>query len=90
MSYDEPTGRLTYQTTYAPKRDERVTAVWLHRGACDKAGAAVHLLSGGTGTSGHGVVTLSYAERADFAAGKLKLRVYTKDHPAGIDATLTP
>ena len=88
VSYDETAGRLTYKTTYAPKRDERVTAVWLQRAAGEKVGAAVHLLSGGAGTSGQGVVTLSYAERADFAAGKLRLRVYTKDHPAGIDATL--
>jgi hypothetical protein len=88
MTYDETTGQLTYKTIDAPKREERVTAVWLHRAAGDKVGAAVHLLSGGTGASGHGTVTLSYAERADFAAGKLRVRAYTKDHPAGIDAVL--
>ena len=56
VSYDETTGRLTYKTTYPTKREERVTAIWLHRAAGDKAGAAVHLLSGGngTGTNGHG------------------------------------
>jgi len=88
-SYDETTGRLTYKTSYALKREERVTAIWLHRSAGDKVGAAVHLLSGGTGTSAQGTVTLSYADRADLAAGKLRLRVYTTEHPAGIDAVLT-
>jgi amidase len=88
MSYDETTGRLAYKTTYAPKRDDRVSAIWLQRAAGDKVGAAVHLLSAGPGTSGEGVATLSYAERADFAAAKLRVRVYTKDHPGGIEAAL--
>jgi Asp-tRNA(Asn)/Glu-tRNA(Gln) amidotransferase A subunit family amidase len=87
FSYDETTGRLSYRAVFAPRRAERVTAIWINRMAAEKVGASIHPLT--TAAAGpQGAATLSSADRASLAAGRLRLRVYTQDHPGGLEFPL--
>lgn len=89
LSYEETTGRLSYTSTFAPGRAEHVKAIWIHRTREGKTAAAVHLLFNGPGTAASGSVVLSASERADLHAGRLRVRLYTREHPGGIDLPLT-
>jgi Asp-tRNA(Asn)/Glu-tRNA(Gln) amidotransferase A subunit family amidase len=88
VNYEETTGRLSYKSVLVPERAERVTAIWIHRTSGPRTAAAVHLLFGGAGSAVAGDVVLSPTERADFGGGRLRLRVYTRNHPGGIEVTL--
>jgi hypothetical protein len=88
LAYDQTTGRLTWKTRLAPQRAGLVTGVWIHRMSGDKPGAAVHLLHGGGSRESDGTVVFTSSERADLAAGRLSVRVYTNEHPRGIDSRL--
>ena len=88
LTYEETTGRLSYTSTFAPNRERRVSAIWVHRVRGDRTGAAVHILFNGPGTASHGSVVLSPADRAALAGGSLRMRVYTHEHPGGIDFPL--
>ena len=89
FAYDETTGRLSYKSIVAPRRLELVTAMWIHRLGGDKTGAGLHQLYGGAATTPNGSVMLSSRDRADLAAGNLRLRYYTRDNPAGLEARLS-
>jgi amidase len=90
FTYDETTGRLAYKLFFAPRREERVTAIWIHRSSGAKVAAAIHQLFGGAGSNLAGAVVLAATDRASFAAGRLRVRIYTRQHPGGIDVPLTP
>ena len=86
FTFDPTTSRLAYKTVFAPKRHERVNAIWIQRGTMDKPAAALHqLLPAGSS----GSVVLSYSDRENLAAGRLVLRVYTAQHPLGIAAPIS-
>jgi amidase len=86
FTFDPTTSRLAYKTVFAPKRHERVNAMWIQRGSAEKAAAALHQLLPGAGT---GSLVLTYSERADLAARRLVLRTYTTQHPLGIAVALS-
>jgi Asp-tRNA(Asn)/Glu-tRNA(Gln) amidotransferase A subunit family amidase len=86
FTLDPTTSRLEYKIAFAPKRHDRVHAVWIQRGTPDKPAAALHqLLPGPTS----GAVRLSFADRENLAAGRLILRVYTAQHPLGVAGPLS-
>lgn len=89
LTYEETTGRLSYSSIFAPSREERVSAIWIHRMSGARTAAAVHLLFNGPGTASLGSVVLSPTERADFAGGRLRVRFYTGKHPGGVEVPLT-
>jgi Asp-tRNA(Asn)/Glu-tRNA(Gln) amidotransferase A subunit family amidase len=84
--YDRTTGRLSYTTRLAASA-ERVIGVWIHRLGADKPAAAVHMLHGDRSPAA-GTVVLTGNDRADFAAGRLILRIYTKANPRGSEVKL--
>jgi Asp-tRNA(Asn)/Glu-tRNA(Gln) amidotransferase A subunit family amidase len=86
FAYDTTTARLSYKTVFAPKRGERVAAVWIQRGTVDKPAAALHQL---LPAAPSGSVVLTYSDRENLAAGRLILRVYTAQHPLGIAAPIS-
>ena len=86
FTFDPTTSRLTYKTSFAPKRHERVNAIWIQRGTIDKPSAALHQL---LPAASPGSVVLSYVDRDNLAGGRLILRVYTTQHPLGIAAPLS-
>jgi amidase len=86
FTFDPTTIRLAYKTVFAPKRHERVNAMWIQRGGVEKPAAALHQLLPG---AGNGSLVLTYSQRADLAAGRLVLRTYTTQHPLGIAAALS-
>lgn len=83
-SYDVTSSRLEYRVTAAPRLPEDPLAVWIHRGDLPKSGAALHQIVGGVAPA-HGLVTLSFSDRADLAAGRLHVRTYSAQHPGGLD-----
>lgn len=87
FGYDETTSRLSYKTIFAPRRAEQVTAIWIHRHGGDKPGAAVHQLFG-AGLSQGTTLVLSSADRANLAAGRLRVRYYTRQNPGGAEIKL--
>jgi amidase len=87
FSYDETIGRLSYRIVFAPRRAERVTAIWINRMAAEKVGASIHPLATAA-TGPQGAVTLSSADRASLTEGRLRLRVYTHGHPGGLEFPL--
>jgi hypothetical protein len=84
FDYDPTTARLSYKAVFAPKRHERVRAMWIQRGTPEKPGAAVYQLDAAAG----GAVTLSYADRRALQEGRLILRIYTAAHPLGIQSPI--
>jgi hypothetical protein len=88
FTYDQTTGRLAYKLLFAPRREQQVSAIWIHRSNGDKPAAAVYPLFAGEGSNLPGAVVLASVDRASFVAGRLRVRVYTRRHPAGIDVAL--
>jgi amidase len=89
FSYDVTTSRLSYKTVLAPRRPERVMAIWIQRGTADKPAAALHQLFDGAGPAAAGTIVLSSTNRADLAAGRLIVRAYTLQHPLGVTVPLS-
>lgn len=89
FDYDATTSRLSYKTVFAPRRGERVIAIWINRVADGKPGAALHMIGGGA-TPADGTITLSASDRADLAAGRLRLRVFTRtQHSLDVPITVS-
>ena len=88
LTYEETTGRLSFTTIFASKREERVRAIWIHRVGGDRTAAAVQMLFNGPGSASHGSAVLSSADRAAFVGGNTRLRVYTREHPGGVEFLL--
>jgi len=88
FTYDETTARLAYRLVFAPRRAQQVTAIWIQRATGDKPAAAIHQLFAGEGSSLTGAVVLASTDRANFTAGRLRLRTYTSRHPLGIDVAV--
>ena len=82
-SYDVTTSRLAYRVTAAPRLPKDMLATWIHRGELPKSGAALHQIAGGVAPT-EGVLTLSFSDRADLAAGRLHVRVYSAHQPGGL------
>lgn len=82
LSYDMPTGRLTYQATVKPADDE-LRAVWLHRGTPDTPGPAFQQLQMSPSGMSSGTLRLSFAERRALQTGQLYVEMYTARHPIG-------
>nr|QEO74272.1 amidase [uncultured bacterium] len=83
LAFDPTTARLSYKSVFAPKRGERVRAMWIQRGTPEKPGAAVHQLS-----TGDGSLVLSFQDRLALQEGRLILRIYTDAHPLGIQVPI--
>jgi amidase len=88
FSYDVTTSRLTYKTAFVPRRDDRLSAIWIHRGTPDKPAAAVHQLYAAGGPNGVGSVVLSYSDRNDLGAGRLIVRAYTRAKSRALDSLM--
>jgi hypothetical protein len=88
FAYDETTGQLTYTTRLVPGSAEVVTGIWIHRMNEGRPAAAVHLLHGGGSAASSGSIVLASSDRADLAAGRLTLRIYTKRNARGMDVRL--
>jgi len=77
VTYDEPAARMDYSLRIQPAVAERMYSVWIHSGTVEKPGAARHELFG-TGRSTKGSITVSAADRADLAEGRLIVRLYLR------------
>ena len=88
FTHDPITSRLTYKTTFVPGAARRVKAIWIHRTADEKPGAAVYQLLGGAASNPAGVLTLSYEDREALDAGRLRVRVYTDDKSSPLEVHL--
>jgi amidase len=84
LTYDEPAARMDYTLRLQPGVAERVYAVWIHSGTIEKPGAARHELFGAR-RSTTGSLSVSAADRADLAEGRLIVRFYLRDVPGSAD-----
>jgi amidase len=75
LSYDETMSRLQYTLSVHPNDADRLSAVWVHVGTREKAGAARHQLFG-SGQPATGAVTLGAVDRKAIAEGRLLIRFY--------------
>ena len=76
-TYDETAARMDYTLRIPPALAERMNSVWIHSGTIEKPGAARHELFGAR-RSTEGSFTVSAADRADLAAGRLVVRLYLR------------
>lgn len=81
-SYEVTTSRLWYRMKAAARVQNDVLEIWIHRVESSKSAAALHRVSDGSAAA-QGVISLSFSDRADLAAGRLHLRVYTSRQPMG-------
>ncbi len=81
--FDVTTGALSYDVTVSDVAAENVFAVGLQRIGDGEDGPMVFRLSGLGVAAASGQVTLGYSHREALTDGRLYLRVYTRDHPAG-------
>lgn len=81
--FDITTGALSYDITVSDVAAENVFAVGLQRIGDREDGPMVFRLSGLGVAAASGQVTLGYSHREALTDGRLYLRVYTRDHPAG-------
>ena len=89
VTYDEPAARMDYSLRIQPAVAERMYSVWIHSGTVEKPGAARHELFG-AGRSTKGSITVSAADRADLAEGRLIVRFYLRGVKGSAgDATLS-
>ncbi len=77
VTYDETAARMDYTLHIPPALAERMNSVWIHSGTVEKPSAARHELFGAR-RSTEGSFTVSAADRADLAAGRLVVRLYLR------------
>lgn len=83
FTFDPPTARLGYRVKFRNLGTDKVAALTLQRHADGKPGPVVgHLLHAGQSVQAS-ALTLSPALRADLAAGRLYVRLYTRARPLG-------
>jgi amidase len=82
-NYEVTASRLSYRIAATARSQKDVLAIWIHRGALPKSGAALHQIAVSVAPA-HGAVTLSSSDRADLGAVRLHLRIYTAREPNGI------
>jgi hypothetical protein len=83
FSLDFPTGVLSYQLEVTGVPAGEVHAVDLHRAGNASNGPVIHRLSGIGIASASDSVTLRGPELNALRDGRLYLRLYTREHPAG-------
>lgn len=83
FSLDLPTGVLSYQLEVTGVPPGEVHAVDLHRAGDASNGPVIHRLSGIGIASASDSVTLRGPELNALRDGRLYLRLYTREHPAG-------
>lgn len=83
FTYDTTTGTLQYEVSLQGLSADDIIAVTLQRGSPEKPGPIInHLLRQGE-TTGRASLQMPYRDRADLAAGRLFLHVYTRQSPLG-------
>jgi hypothetical protein len=88
FKYDVTTSRLEYHVNPEKTREADVIGIWIHRATGEKLAAAVYQLDGGASTSASGALVFSFADRQVLSERRLRVRVYTKQRPGGIDSAL--
>lgn len=83
FSYEATTGVLQYEASVQALGDDDIIALTLQRGSPEKPGPIIgHLLRQGEGRA-NARLQLQYRDRADLAARRLFLHLYTRQSPLG-------
>ena len=82
IDYDAATKKLSWKLTYTGLSGP-ATAAHFHAGETGKNGGVAVAIPGATSSPAEGSATLTDAQAADLAAGKLYVNVHTAANPAG-------
>jgi hypothetical protein len=82
IDYDPASKKLSWKLTYTGLSGP-ATAAHFHAGETGKNGGVAVAIPGATSSPAEGSATLTDAQAADLAAGKLYVNVHTAANPAG-------